>query len=540
MPRRTAIVFAAALLLCAIFFAEGFIFIRQAGLQEDEVQFVAAILPPLVGRQFVEIGGRVVPLMIATYAGGLKALVYMGIFSVWPPDAWSLRIPMLLTGTLTVFLFFVFFRMVMGDLAALIATTLLVADPVFLILTVLDSGIVTVQHFLLAAALPLFVRFHRTGRRAVLALACFLCGLALWDKATFVWVLAGLGSGLLAVFPRAIRPHLTAGRILVAFVFVLLGALPLIYYTATTPRDAASGMGGFETPTLQKLRILIKTLDGSSLFGFVTRDPVIAEQRPAETGLERAAAWLSNAAGHPWHDGLPWAALASAGLIPFLGPGPVRRLMLFCVVAFAAGWLVMLPFAMGGGGSHHVILLWPLPQMLVAAGVCALLSPISRARPAILFALVVPLALSCVLATNEYYAQLVLFGTPDYWSDAIYPLHRLLARAPATGIYTLDWGIEGPLRCLGRGRLPLRSSPAAHLLLAPGPAEFPRRGIEAIVQLPHQLFVYYVNPSRHVSPALERVRDAARASGLGEELVAQVADRNGRPVYRVVRFVPAS
>ena len=35
-------VFGAALVLCALFFAEGCLFIPQVGMQEDEVQFVGA------------------------------------------------------------------------------------------------------------------------------------------------------------------------------------------------------------------------------------------------------------------------------------------------------------------------------------------------------------------------------------------------------------------------------------------------------------------------------------------------------------------
>ena len=197
--QRAMGVMAAALLLCAIFFAIGYSFICQAGVQEDEAQFVTGILPPLVGRKFVEIGGELYTVMIATYAGALKALVYLGIFSIFPPDIWSLRIPTLVAGTATVFLFFVFFRMIMGTLGALLATAMLVLDPVFITLTVLDSGITTVQHFLMAAALPLFVQYHRTRRAAWLAAACFLCGLALWDKTTFIWVIAGWGAGLVAL-----------------------------------------------------------------------------------------------------------------------------------------------------------------------------------------------------------------------------------------------------------------------------------------------------------------------------------------------------
>jgi hypothetical protein len=537
--RQPKAVVAAAVLLCAVFFALGYAFIQMVGLQEDEVQFVAGILPPLVGRRFVQIGGELYPLMIATYAGALKALAYLGIFSIWPPGTLSLRIPMLLAGTATVYLFFVFFRKAMGDLAALIATALLVFDPVFVTHTVLDSGIVTVQHLLMAAALPLFLQYHRTRRKALLGAACFLCGLALWDKATFVWLIAGWGAGLAAVYWREMRTHLNLGRLGLALFCVLLGALPVVYYTLTERQTAGQGMGGFGAPTRQKAIILMKTLDGSSPFGFLIRNPDLDTQRAPRTGLERASVWLAGAVRHPWHHWLLWASLAAALLIPFLKPGPERRIMVFSVVAFAAGWLLMLPFAMGGEGSHHIILLWPLPQMLVASAVCALRALIPRLRAVVAIGLAAPVVLSCALVTNECYAQLVLFGPTDHWSDAVYPLLDWLRKAQPASIYPLDWGIEGPLRCLGQGALPLQKD-VSDMLSQPLPPANRRETIRSMLAQPRRLFIFYTDRSRHANANLERLRTLGSEAGLIEKCVTLVRDRNNRPVYSVVRYVDSA
>jgi hypothetical protein len=265
-----------------------------------------------------------------------------------------------------------------------------------------------------------------------------------------------------------------------------------------------------------------KTLDGSSMFGFLTRNPVIAEKRRPKTGLERASVWLSETAGRPWHHGLKWAFLASIFLIPFLKQA--RRRMAFCVVAFAVGWLLMLPFAMGGGGSHHVVLLWPLPQMLVALAACGVAGWFPRARAAVAWTLAAPVLLTSLLVTNEVHAQQTVYGTPRWWSDAIYPLRQLLETSRATGVSALDWGIEGPLRCLGQGNLPL-------VRLSDLPLDAPT------AKRQRQLFIYYLDRSGLTGESLARVRAVARESGQREELVAEVADRNGWPVYRVVRFV---
>jgi len=209
--------------------------------------------------------------------------------------------------------------------------------------------------------------------------------------------------------------------------------------------------------------------------------------------------------------------------------------MVFSVVAFATGWLLKLPFAMGGSGSHHVILLWPLPQMLVASAVCALGALIPRRRAVIALGLAAPVILSCALVTNECYLHLVLFGPTDHWSDAIYPLLDWLEKTRPASIYSLDWGIEGPLRCLGQGALPLRD--VSSILSDPLPSASRRETIRSMLAGPRRIFIYYVDRERHANANLERLHMLGREAGLLEESLTLVQDRNNRPVYTVVRYV---
>ena len=534
LTRRVRLAFALAALLCAIFFAAGHPYIRLVGVQEDESQFTTGILQPLVGRKFVGIGGELYPMMIATYAGALKALAYIPIFAVFPPDAPALRMPMLLAGTVTVFLFFLFFRMVMGDFLALLATAMLVVDPLFISHTVLDFGITTVQHLLMAAALPLFVLYHRKRRPHLLAAACFLCGLALWDKTTFVWLIAGWGAGLAVFYRHELLGHLRLRTAAVALFCVLLGASPVIWYTLTERSTAGSGMGGLGGFTAHKPLILWKTLDGSALFGFLTHDPILAEAQAPHSKVERASVWLAIASRGMWRHWLGWASAVSLLLLPFLRPGPERRLAAFSVLAFAVGWVAMLPFAMGGNGSHHTILLWPLPQMFVASVAGAAGRWLPRFRRAIALGLVSPVLLSCALVTNQAYAQLTVFGTSDHWSDAINPLLDWILEERPGAIYSLDWGIEGPLRCLGQGMLPLRD--ASTLVREALPAGGRVEAIRARLDRPRRIFIYYVDRTRHAPANLAALRSWAEEAALKEELLTEVRDRNGRPVYRVVRF----
>ena len=502
-PMRTTLVFCAAIALCVLFFAQGYLFIRQSGLEEDEVLSLAAIIKPVEATGWF---GKL-PIMIESYAGTLEALVYREIFRAVPPSAKSVRLPVLLLGTATVFLFFLFFQLTLGDTAALIATALLAADPVFVITTVLNFGMDAVQHFLSAAALSLFVLFHQRGDTRFLRAAFFICGLALWDKFTFVWLLSGLTVGVLAVFGKEVRQHLTWRNVKLGLTWAAFGAAPLIYFNVIAPGATFLAGKRVQAQAVERLAVMGKSLDGSALFGWLTRQDDGTPQREPQTTVERAGVALSKAAGHPeWH-GLLFACLASLLLWR-------NRAVRFCPIAFITGWFAMLPFPMGAGGSHHIVQLWPLPQMMVAAALCA----IPRIRPAFAMATAAPFVLWCGLVTSEYYSQIVTRGNVANWSDAIDPLRQKLAETATGGILTLDWGIMGPLRVLGRGDLPLKFWKADQA--------------RTLAENPSFVFVRYVDRQG----CNDEKFAALRSTGFGEELIAEIPDRNGRPVYRVVRY----
>jgi len=502
-PMKTTIVFCAALFLCVVFFAQGYLFIRQVGLEEDEMLSLAAIIKPVEATGWF---GKL-PIMIESYAGTLEALTYREVFRIVPPGVYSVRLPVLLLGTATLFLFFLFFRLTLGDAAALIATALLAADPIFVITTVLNFGMDAVQHFLAAVVLLLFVLFHQRGDVRFLKAAFFVCGVALWDKFTFVWLLSGLIAGVAVVFWNEFRPHVTWANVKLGLRWGALGAAPLIYFNVIAPGATFLAGKRVQAPAVERLAVMGKSLDGSALFGWLTRQEDGTPKREPQTAVERAGVALSNAVGHPEGHGLMYACLAA--LLMWR-----NRAVRFCPIAFLVGWLAMLPFPMGAGGSHHIVQLWPLPQMMVAA---ALVS-IPRISPAMAMAAAAPFVIWCGLVTNEYYSQVVTRGGVPIWSDAIEPLRQKLAETPAGGILTLDWGIMGPLRVLGRGDLPLRFWKADQA--------------RTLAENPSFVFVRYVDRRG----CNDEKFSALRETGFQEELIADIADRNGRPVYRVVRY----
>src|SRR5205814_3529605 len=103
----------------------------------------------------------------------------------------------------------------------------------------------------------------------------------------------------------------------------------------------------------------------SGLISFLSNDDSATQPKPPRTLTEHASFQLHALVGDHRTNVIEPALFAALLLLPFLWRTRARNTMLFCIVAAGAGWLVML---LSGGGLfvHHTVLLWPLPQMLMA------------------------------------------------------------------------------------------------------------------------------------------------------------------------------
>jgi hypothetical protein len=526
-----------ALLLCAAFLCAGYAFIRHAGVHSEEAEFAAAVFAPYQAEDSLELAGRSIPLMTSPYAGGLKAAAYKLIFKLVPADVRTLRAPVLALAGLTILLWFLLLRRLLGAPRALFATALLAADPVFLLSSVYDWGPVALQHLLAVSALLLAVLFHQLGRYRFLALACLLTGVALWDKLTIVWVIAGVFAGAWAAWPQLLRRY--CDRKLLAFVLLwtCIGAAPLLLYNLRSGGGSWHGSGGFGGPLAARTPLFYKTLDGSALFGWLVRAPGDGAPREPVTLIERTSVAVSGFAHMPESHVLGAACLASLALLAYLWRSPGRPALLFCLVAMGVGWAMMLPFSRGMNGVHHVILLWPLPHVLAVLTIWEVARLLRHQRGFVVAVLALAMLASSALLTNEYFARLVRWGPAPPWSDAIHALRARLAETPSGGMLAVDQDILPPLRLLGRGVLPLRLSPA---WMTPGALDLRQTAAaRAVLEAGSFHFLSYVSRTGRDDAALDHLRNLAARFGCRESVVADIPDRNGRPVFRISRFEPA-
>ncbi len=478
------------------------------------------------------------PVLLMSYLGTLKTLIYKPILHVFGNSLWVLREPVLLAGAFTIMLFFLLLRRVSGERAALIGCGLLATDSIYLLTNCYDWGPVALQHLLLLGGALLAMRFCETRRLLPLAGAFFLWGLALWDKALAVWMLSSMGLAAGLIFPRYLVGLMTRRRVAIALLAFILGAFPLLWFNCQPKASTFQGNFTRDEHPFRKLTNLLYTMNGEGLFGWMMpfhNDPVPAPHAP-NSRLIAVSANISSLTGHPVCDWMIYA-LGMALLLTPLTRGRDLRAILFCLVVLVGTWLQMALTANAGASVHHTILLWPLPQAIVAIALAAASRRLGRAGKPALAVVVAALMISNALVLNEYFAVLWRSGPLAGWTRAILPLSAYLKNTPARSVFAADWGILEPLRFLNAGKLPLENGadPIAKPALDP---EDERRLI-AMLDSPDHLYILHTKEAEVFPDVRDKLLHFASGHGYNCEVLARIPDGYGRQVFEVCRFSKA-
>lgn len=534
--RRTLAV-GCLLLGIILFLANGLSVLPYPGIQQDEILFAAGIYGPQYCPFSIAVAGRTIPLMLLEYLGALKSWLYGPIVKLWGPSPWSVRLPVLLVGAITIAAFFQFTRAVAGTTAAALAAALLATDTTFLLTTVFDWGPVALQHLLGLAGLSALVRFDRTGSRWSLRGGWFCFGLALWNKALFVWTLGGMIVASALVLHGAIRRHWNRRNVAEALICFLLGAWPLVWFNVREPGVTFRFGAEQELGNLRdKLYVLRSSLDGSGLFGYIAReDGGGASAAQPESSWEEWSVEVSRAAGSVRATPFPWMAAASVLLLAWLRRTPAWKPLWFALITPAVAWAQMLATGGAGGSVHHAVLLWPWPHLFAAIAIAEAGRRIhSRIGIGAAASAVAAVCACSLLVTNQYRVQLIRYGAAGSWTDAIYALSESLRHIRATEIYVTDWGVLDPLRFLHQGRLPLREASA--VLRKEQPSEAEQRELRERLANAGGVFVGHVDGEEQFAGVNARLLELARREGYEKMRRYIVRDRHGRAVFEVFGF----
>lgn len=518
-------------LLCAaalLFTILGLMLTPLAGIDDDEALFAAPLFTGANPLFSLSIFGHHPPLMVFAYTGALKTYLYWPVFKIFPPGPYSLRIPVLLAGTLTILLFYFFARRIAGEKAALIAALLLACDPTFLMSNTFDWGPVALQHLLLVTGLCLLVTENYT-------VACLVFGLALWEKSVFLWALAGLAAGGWLAYRseifKAVSRARAAGnrRIAYAALAFVIGASPLIVYNIKSKSETVRTTAHFSLDHLpRKVLELGRALDGSGMFRFLAAESWEVNAKPTASAPAHIADAIHDLTGDRRSSLFLYAAILALAAFPLWWREPFRKPALFSIGFCAAAFAAMAITRDAGEAIHHTVLLWPMPQLFVGVALAAIPWRWIGAS------LAAVLAVSGLLVINQYLFQLEHFGADGAFTDAIYALSQRLPAAAEDKLYIMDWGMTQTLTLLHQGKLPLTSG--SDPFLTAEPDAMGERIITNMLSDPHALFVGHVREREVFSGVGQRLDDAASAAGYRKQMVQTVTDSTGRPVFQVFRF----
>ena len=519
---------------CAAFVIAGQFFIPLLGIEDDEALFAMPILQPKFWEFAIPVGKKQLALMLMTYLGTLKTLLYKPLLHWFGAGVWSVREPALVAGAASIWLFYLLLRRTVGERAAIVGCCLLAADTMYLLTSVFDWGPVALQHLLLTGGMLLAVEFYQGRSRLALAAAFFLFGLAMWDKALAAWMLAGMGVAAVLVFWRELRSVVRPGAVAIAVLAFLLGSLPLtVYNCATGWATFQSNVQSDSSELAGKLEILRQTVDSRGLIGLFTEEdrPAPVPHRPSGP-MQKAAFALAGATGHPIANFTLYGLLLAVLLTPLVR-GRDLRATLFAWLALILAWTQMAFNYHTGGSVHHTILLWPLPYLAMAPPLAAASRRISRAGLPALAAVTAVLCISSALVSNEYYVRMLRQGGSIPWTDAIFKLNAYL-KGSTVPIYCVDWGILDNLRLMSRGRLYVRD--AAEHTSRPVPTPEDRETVRAQLAVPDAVFIVHTNLAEIFPGNTERLMQAASEAGLHAQVLATIPDSFGRPIFQVYRF----
>jgi len=309
----------------------------------------------------------------------------------------------------------------------------------------------------------------------------------------------------------------------------------LVVYNVEMPLATFHGNASWDASDLAgKSRLLVATADGSALFGWLNEEAWQTSQpHPPHAALQSASARISALAGHPRHS-LVLYAFGLALLLAPLARGRALRTIVFALLAMAIAWVQMALTANAGGSVHHAILLWPLPQMVIAISFAAASRRLRAAGIPALAAVLAVLTVSGLLVTNEYHSTIVRNGGSPNWTDAIFRLADYMKGVSSSNVFCMDWGIMDNMRLLSSGKLPLRVG--MDPIAKPALDAADRRYLARIVAEPGSVFINHTTDFEFFRGINDKLVKYAAEEGYRREVMAVIPDSFGRPAYEVYRF----
>ena len=388
--------------------------------------------------------GKAYPIMLSETMGPIYMYSVLPFYYIFGVGLLAARLLPITFGLATLILNFQLGKALFSRRVACISTALLSVFPSFVQWTRIGVFCTSILNFLTMGTLVFLFRWVRTSRTRFLLLTALFVGLGFSSKANYYRFTVDLIILYLLWRPR-LRPTLSQ-VILSALVFVI-GAFPFILYNTVidplaTPRFAIAnlntsvyGTSNIELPKnlLMRMSQFTVLLEGSTFSGVVGTN-------------------ISNPL-YPVTFGILTIGLVMTFARKSADPARKKRGMVICLLLVLL--LLESLYTTSNFGMHHLIIIMPLPQLIVAEALDITLfrrlMPLERTRTrahrrrALFMAglVLVVILIGADLSVNiEYHRSLQRTGGVGLFSDAVYDLANYCVRFNISRPIAVDWGFS--------------------------------------------------------------------------------------------------
>jgi hypothetical protein len=501
-------------LLLAVIFVFVFlssIHIDRPGIQYDEIYFANVALGG-IDNSFISYRIWNFPVLATPYTGLLKAYLYYPIFKFFPVSAYSIRIPVVIIGALTLFFTFCYVQKIFGVLVAFITGLILASDPTFIILNKCDWGPVSFSLFLRALSLFFLIKGMESGRKRYFVLCVFSLCLGMFNHLNFIWFVIALALGIFIVFFRElfgfIKANIARSAILLGSLFLLFSFFFLSELLICPSRfqsifnfDLPGRFPYFKT-------MFLSTMDGTCTYPFMTGK-----------GCPTAGLFLI----------VCTVTVVAAFIINFFRPIKIfdRRIGFFAVIL--AALFSELYISREALGVQHMILIYPFPHLIFAFFIVRIISGFPKNGFRILAINSAILGIGLIVASNllvysRYVDAFIKDDTADIWSAEIYNLTEYAKQHSDKFFVNCDWGFHTQLLAFTMGSAKMYELCwALNDLDVPDKDGYRRRFILQYVNTPNAVFIFHKESI--MKKAKENFFDLLRQEGIRPVLIKKFGDR---------------
>jgi len=171
------------------------------GVQYDEITFSNIALGAKGDHFVTRLFG--IPILAMPYIGALKGYIYYPIFSIFGVSALTIRLPMILLASVTLFIAYkLACRLTQSLWAGNSLVHIMSTSLCFIISTKMDWGPTTIMMFLLFLTLWAFFRLIDTQKLVYAYIIIFSILVGVYDKSNFIWFASAFGLSALIIYPK--------------------------------------------------------------------------------------------------------------------------------------------------------------------------------------------------------------------------------------------------------------------------------------------------------------------------------------------------